>query len=336
MKILLIGFGYWGNNWARTLYKLGLLGAICDNAPESAFKAAEDYPDISFYNDLQQALEDETLEAAIIATPVPTHYAVTRQVLLANRSALVEKPITLNAQEAKELVELARETGNTLAVGHILMYHPGLLKLKELVDQGELGEILSVQCSRVNLGKIRNSENCWWSLAPHDLSIISLLLEEPLNTVAVSKTNLLERAGLEDAVYADFITPSGKRASVHVSWYSPFKKHETIVIGTEKIAIFEDTQPAEKKLTVLEYTLDRENDHVNSVQRGRETHVAIDTTRQPMENEALAFVEAIRHNTRLANDGQNGFEVVRNLEEVQNQLNAQPESFKIEELTPAI
>lgn len=326
MSILLIGCGYWGQNWAKTLSKIGELGAICEPSEALRNRIAEQFPQIRLYADLTEALSTADVEAAVIATPAHTHRAIARQCLLAGKSVLVEKPLTLDPDEADELVRLADGCGLILAVGHLLLYQPALIALKALMDAGELGEILSVQCTRVNLGKVRNEENCWWSLAPHDLSIISLLLGEPLQLKSAMKLNLLQRPGLEDTVYASFSTSSGRQASVHVSWMSQVKRHETVVIGSKKMAVFEDTLSPDQKLQLIDYELNCNGDQVSGVSKGEAHYVAY---AQPEEDllttEARGFLDAVRgERAKIPNDGENGLQVVLMLSEVQRYLDAIP------------
>ncbi len=326
MKALLVGCGYWGQNWAKTLYRLDALGAICEPSPHIQQALRQNYPDVPLYEDLQQALSQADAQVVVIATPVPTHLQVASTCLMARKHVLVEKPLTLTTDDAATLVHLAEENHVTLAVGHLLMYHPALLKLRGLIRDGILGDILSVQCTRINMGKVRNEENCWWSLAPHDISILSMLLGEPFEPVSALKMNPLQR-DIEDTVIVNFATPSGKTALIHNSWLSPVKKHETVVIGSRKIAVFEDTLPAEKKLTLIDYDLAREGDIVQDIRKGSSLAVEYHADDELLAMEAKAFLTAAEHNSPLDNDGRNGLQVVQILEQVQSMLDRQPAPF---------
>ena len=322
MSILLIGSGYWGSNWAKTLHHMSELGAICDAKPEIQAHLKATYPKIPVYGELIEALRHPGIEAVIVATPVVTHCEVARQCLLAGKHVLVEKPLTLIPEESEFLLKLAEGGGLVLAVGHLLLYHPVLIKLKELINTGRLGEILSIQCSRVNLGKIRNEENVWWSLAPHDLSIISMLLDEPLTVQSAIGMNLLNRPGIEDTVQVNLESKSGKTASIQVSWLSPVKKHETVVIGSHAIAIFDDALPTGEKLKILEYNLDRQGEHVHNIQRGEIQRVDYE---QPTEDlltlQTKAFLQVIRgQRDSLPNDAANALQVVQLLDEAQTHM----------------
>lgn len=321
MSVLLVGFGYWGKNWGRTLHAMGELGVVCEANATLHEVIESQCPGTPVLTRLDEALSQPGIEAVVIATPAGTHHRVAHQCLVAGKHVLVEKPMTLDPQESRQLVQMAEQQGTVLAVGHLLLYHPALITLKRLIDAGELGEILSVQCTRVNLGKIRNEENAWWSLAPHDLSIIAFLTGETFEPVAATRMNLLGRPRIEDSVYAQFQTASGKAASVQVSWYAPDKKHETVVIGSRKIAVFDDALPAGEKLRLIDYTLDRPDlKTVNGITKGETLLVPYPPADDLLTLEAAAFLKAGREGLRISNDGRNGALVVRLLDHVQQML----------------
>jgi UDP-2-acetamido-3-amino-2,3-dideoxy-glucuronate N-acetyltransferase len=322
MTVLVVGCGRWGRNWVKTLHQMGELGAIVEPSPEIREPLYQQYPGLPIFDNLGEGLYHEGIEAVIVATPVVTHLDVAKACLMAEKHVLVEKPLALKTEEAEQLVSLAAEHHVTLAVGHLLMHHPALLKLRDMIRAGELGDILSVQCTRVNMGKVRNDENAWWSLAPHDISILSLLLEEDFIPYSASRMDLLKRPSLEDTFIATFQTPSGRWGSVHVSWLSPMKKHETIVIGSEKIAVFEDTQPKEHKLALYDYKIERDGDLIEDIRRCDVQYVDYDMPDELLAVEAKAFIAAFREGAPLPNDGQNGLHVVKMLEIVQHQLDA--------------
>jgi UDP-2-acetamido-3-amino-2,3-dideoxy-glucuronate N-acetyltransferase len=322
MSVLLIGCGYWGTNWAKALTSMGKLGAICDARPQIQAELKSKYPQATLFTELSEALKHPGIESAVISTPVITHCEVARQCLLAGKHALVEKPLTMVPEESEFLVKLAEGGGLIIAVGHLLLYHPALVKLKSLIDVGELGEILNIQCTRVNLGKVRNEENVWWSLAPHDLSIISMLLEEPLTLQSATGMALLKRPGIEDTVQVNLLSQSGCAASIQVSWLSPVKKHETIVIGSRAMAIFDDALPAGQKLRVLEYQLDQHGQQINGIQRGETRVIHYDEPKTDLlSTQAQAFIDATKgQRASLPNDGRNGLQVVQLLAEAQAQM----------------
>ncbi len=200
--------------------------------------------------DFEQLLADDSLDAIVVATPVPSHYELAKRALLAGKHVFVEKPPAMKGHEMEELVTLARENGRVLMPGHLLLYHPGVRKLKALVDAGELGEVLCVYGNRQNLGVIRSHENALWSLGVHDLSVILWLLgEEPEEAVAHGRDFL--QPGVEDVVFCYLRFPSGRVAHMHLSWLDPHKMRRMTVVGKEKMVVFDDME-LERKITVYE------------------------------------------------------------------------------------
>lgn len=335
MSLLLVGCGYWGQNWAKTLHKINALGAICEANLELRETLQSQYPHVTFYQDLEGALQHPNLNGVVLATPASTHYCLSLQCVEYRLPVLIEKPMATTVEEAQHILAAARRQNVLVAVGHLLVYHPALIKLKCLIQQGELGDILTIHCTRAKMGKIRNEENVWLSFAPHDLSILIYLLGEPLEIVSVSPLNPLKRNGLEDGMIATFQTPSGKEASIFVSWLYPFKKMETIVVGSKKIAIFEDATTQEHKLKWMTYHLVEQGFGTERLIEtlGTEALEPIDFTYQdPMETQALAFIQAILNPEQtdvpsLPNHGENGRQVVELLEQVNARATAQRQIF---------
>ena len=246
----LAGLGPWGTNLARNFHELARLARICDADDERLAAAAGRYPAAATSSGLEELLADDDLDAIVIATPVPTHAALAREALAAGKHVFVEKPMALSAAEAEELVALAEEQGLALMPGHLLLYHPGIVKLKEIVDGGELGDVLYVYGNRVNLGTIRRDENALWSLGAHDLAVILHLLdEEPSELTAHGESFLKE--GVEDVVFCYLRFPSGKTAHMHLSWLDPHKMRRMTVVGTGKMAVFDDME-LDRKVTVYD------------------------------------------------------------------------------------
>jgi predicted dehydrogenase len=244
------GVGGWGKNVVRVTGELSELAWVVDTDPGRQSEYAARYPQARVTGSFTEALADETVEAVTIATPVPTHYALTKEALEAGKHVFVEKPPAMRGEEMEELVELARAGGLVLMPGHLLLYHPGLRKVKELVDAGELGDVACVYGNRQNLGVIRSNENALWSLGVHDLSVILWLLgEEPTEAVAHGVDYL--QKGIEDVVFCFLRFPSGKVAHMHLSWLDPHKMRKMTVVGREKMVVFDDME-LERKVTVYE------------------------------------------------------------------------------------
>jgi predicted dehydrogenase len=248
--VAVAGLGYWGPNLARNFDDLARVTWLCDESPEHLEQQAARFPEARTTTDLDDVLADPELEAVVIATPVPTHYELARKALAAGKHVLVEKPPALTATEAEELCALAEERDLVLLPGHLLLYHPGVQKLHELVESGQLGDILCLYGNRQNLGKIRKDENALWSLGVHDLSVILHLIgEEPSQVWARGESFL--NPGVEDVVFCYLRFPSGAIAHMHLSWLDPHKMRKMTVVGRERMAVFDDME-LERKLTVYE------------------------------------------------------------------------------------
>jgi predicted dehydrogenase len=245
-----IGLGYWGRNLVRNFDELADLAWLCDASEELRKQFAPRHPQARVTADFDELLRDDELDAVVIATPVPTHYELSKQALEAGKHVFVEKPPAMTGAEMEELLRLARERSLVLMPGHLLLYHPGVLKLKELLDAGTLGELLCVYSNRQNLGIIRRDENALWSLGVHDLSVILHLVGEEPDFVAANGNAFLN-PGVEDVVFCYLRFPSGKIAHMHLSWLDPHKMRKLTVVGREKMAVFDDME-LERKVTVYE------------------------------------------------------------------------------------
>jgi len=249
-KVGVAGLGYWGPNLARNFDELAELTWLADLSPELQEKFAARYPNARVTGDFDELLADDALDAVVIATPVPTHYELAKKALEAGKHVLVEKPPAMTAAEMDELVALASGRDLVLMPGHLLLYHPGVIKLKELIDAGELGDVLCVYGNRQNLGIVRTNENALWSLGVHDLSVILYLVDEdPVE--AVAHGNAFLTPGVEDVVFCYLRFPSGKIAHMHLSWLDPHKMRKLTVVGREKMVVFDDME-LERKVTIYE------------------------------------------------------------------------------------
>ena len=244
------GVGGWGKNVARVVAELAELAWICDIDETRRAEYAERHPRARVTGSFADVLADDEVDAVVIATPVPTHYELARQALESGKHVFVEKPPAMRTEEMEELVALAVDGDRVLMPGHLLLYHPGLRVVKELVDTGALGEVACVYGNRQNLGVIRSNENALWSLGVHDLSVILWLLgEEPVEAVAHGMDYL--QKGIEDVVFCFLRFPSGKVAHMHLSWLDPHKMRRMTVVGREKMVVFDDME-LERKVTVYE------------------------------------------------------------------------------------
>jgi predicted dehydrogenase len=302
-----VGLNYWGPNLVRNFDDLAQLTWLCDVDAERLTQAGARYPTARTTALHRQMLDDPELDAVVIATPVPTHHELAKEALEAGKHVFVEKPPAMHAAEMDELVALAAANDRVLMPGHLLLYHPGVLKLKELIDGGELGEVLCVYGNRVNLGIVRSNENALWSLGVHDLSVILYLIdEEPELATAQGSASI--HPGVQDVVFCFLRFPSGKIAHMHLSWLDPHKMRKMTVVGREKMAVFDDMEP-ERKVTVYEKSVDRDG-----VAYSGDISIPKIATDEPLRLECAYFLELLdgRHDReKVARDGAR---VVRALE----------------------
>jgi predicted dehydrogenase len=319
VRVGVAGLGYWGPNLARNFDELAELAWLCDIGEEQRATFAARYPDSRVTGDFDEMLADDALEAIVVATPVPTHYDLARRALAAGKHVLVEKPPAVTAAEMDELVALAQERDLVLMPGHLLLYHPGVQKLKELVDSGELGDVLCVYGNRQNLGIVRTNENALWSLGVHDLSVILYLLdEEPDEAVAHGRDFLT--AGVEDVVFCYLRFPSGKIAHMHLSWLDPHKMRRMTVVGREKMAVFDDME-LERKVTVYEKAPWKRAETYGEWQtRSGDIYIPKIPTDEPLKLECRRFLTLIGGDGDRHKVARDGAMVVRALERLTESL----------------
>jgi predicted dehydrogenase len=319
-RVGVVGLGYWGPNLARNFDALAELAWICD-ADEGRLEAfASRYPQSSASPSYDDMLADDTLDAVVVATPVPTHYDLARQALEAGKHVLVEKPPAMRAEEMHELVALAEKHDLVCMPGHLLLYHPGVQKLKELVDAGALGEVLCVYGNRQNLGIVRKDENALWSLGVHDLSVILYLLdEEPDEAIALGRDFLTP--GVEDVVFCYLRFPSGRIAHMHLSWLDPHKMRKITVVGKEKMVVFDDME-LERKVTIYDkYPWKQAESYGEWQTRSGDITIPKIPTDEPLRLECENFLALVRgeggDRQKVARDGAM---VVRALERLTESL----------------
>jgi len=318
-KVGVAGLGYWGPNLARNFDDLGSLGALCDVSDGLRQRFAERYPNVRVYSDYGELLADDTIDGVVIATPVPTHYDLAKRALQAGKHALVEKPPAMRGAEMEELVALAEASSLALMPGHLLLYHPGVHKLKELIEQRELGDVLCVYGNRQNLGKIRKDENALWSLGVHDLSVVLYLLdEEPSEAVAHGRDFLNE--GVEDVVFCYLRFPSGRIAHMHLSWLDPHKMRRITVVGREKMVVFDDME-LDQKVTIYDKAPESApTSYGEWLTRTGDVFSPKIPNDEPLRLECRAFLDLMDGNGDRGKVAQDGLKVVRTLERLQQSL----------------
>ena len=315
LRVGVVGLGYWGPNLARNFDALAgcELAWLCDGRDELRAKFQALYPAARVTGELDDLLGDETLDAVVLATPVPTHAELAVRVLDAGKHCFVEKPLALTVADAERAVDAAERAGKVLMVGHLLQYHPGVNQLKALVDNRELGDIRYIYGNRLNLGKVRTEENALWSLGAHDISVVLHLAgdEEPYEFSCRGESYMTP--GVEDVVFGFMRFPSGLSAHLHLSWLDPRKERRFTVVGTRKMATFDDMDP-ERKVTIFDKSVE------DYVARSGDIWSPSIPLGEPLRIECQHFVDCIADGRAPVSDGHSGLRVVRVLEQLQLEL----------------
>jgi predicted dehydrogenase len=318
-RVGVVGLGTWGPNLARNFNALAELAWCCDASPAIRERFAAQYPQARFTPDLDDLLADESLDAIVVATPVPTHAALAVRVLEAGKHCFVEKPLALTVEDAQRAVAAARAADRVLMVGHLLEYHPGVRMLSDLWASGELGDVFYLYGNRLNLGKVRADENALWSLGAHDVSVLLALAgEEPHEITARGESYL--RAGVEDVVFCFLRFPSGLAAHLHLSWLDPHKERRFTVVGSKRMATFDD-MALEGKVTIYDKGFDQNARNWGEyITRSGEIRSPAIPNVEPLRAECEHFLECVRTGATPRSDGESGLRVVRVLEALQSDL----------------
>lgn len=314
-SVAVIGAGNWGRNLVRVFHQLGALRVVCDTCKDHLDSIASIYEGVQISSKVQDVLKEDQIQAIAIATPASTHFELARQALDAGKDVFVEKPLALSVEDGQELVNLAQERDRILMVGHVLNYHPAITALRAIIDQGDLGQIRYVYSTRLNIGKIRTEENILWSFAPHDISIITNLLNEEPDLV-ISTGGAWVNPTVHDVTMTHLQFASGVQAHIFVSWLHPFKEHRLVIVGSEKMAVFDDT--SEHKLVLYPHRVEWKNRMPNAI-RAEAQPVSIPST-EPLWIECKTFLESICTRTMPPTGGAEGLRVLRVLEASQHSL----------------
>lgn len=314
-NIAVVGNGYWGKNLVRNFFDLGALRVVCDSSPLVEANVHAKYPQLIYYRDYDEVLSDENVRGVVLATPAVSHFDMAKCALLAGKDVFVEKPLALNVNDGVELVDLAAAHGRILMIGHILQYHPAVRKLKELVDCGTLGRIEYIYSNRLNMGKIRAEENILWSFAPHDISVLLRLLGEDPQSATCEGGCYLSR-DVADVTLSQFTFANGVRAHIFVSWLHPFKEQRLVVVGSEKMALFDDT--ATDKLVLYPHRVEWRDRVPNAIKAQAES-VPI-AAEEPLNNECREFLECMESRRDPLTNGREGLRVLRVLNACQESL----------------
>ncbi|PDV99979.1 Gfo/Idh/MocA family protein [Candidatus Chloroploca asiatica] len=326
MQVGIIGCGYWGKNLVRNFRQLGVLHSICDMTEQGRADARQLAPECDVVEHPDDVLSSPQFDGVVIATPAETHFSLVRQALLAGKDVFVEKPLALTYEEGAELVRLAVAAQRILMVGHVLEYHPAIVTLYRLIEQGELGKIHYIYSNRLSLGKVRREENILWSFAPHDVAVILRLLGAlPFQVVACGGAYL--QPNIADVTVTNLLFDNGVRAHIHVSWLHPFKEQRLVVIGSRKMASFDDVN---KRLVLYDQRVEWQEGQPMPVRHdGVVVNYASD---EPLRLECQAFLDAMATRQPPLTDGQSGLRVLRVLQAAQRSLvtNGHPVHLPIE------
>jgi len=314
-NLAVVGSGYWGKNLVRNLHELGALYCVCDTC-EEVLEGARTQFGVSTTDNFEMLLEDRQLHGVLIAVPAAQHYRLARQALLAGKDVFVEKPLALHVKEGRELVELAASQRRVLMVGHILEYHPAILELKKLIGAGELGRIQYIYSSRLNLGKLRTEENILWSFAPHDISAILYLLDETPSRVSTLGGSYVSSL-IPDTTMTTCEFQAGVNAHIFVSWLHPFKEQKLAIVGSGKMAVFDDIEE-ERKLVLYSHRIDwLDRRPVAYKDSG---YVVPLVNEEPLRRECQHFIECIGTRKVPRTSGESGVRVLEVLEACERSL----------------
>jgi len=316
-NVAVVGAGNWGKNLVRNFAALpqANLKYVCDLAESVRKSMSELYPQADVTDDFQRVLSDESVGAVVVAVDAPYHFDLARQALTAGKHTYVEKPLALSSKDSRELIDLADANGLKLMVGHLLEYHPAVNYMKQMIADADVGDPLYLYCQRVNLGIVRQEENAWWSLAPHDISMACYLFDAEPVSVSASGHDYLQD-GVEDVVFGNLKFADGKMAHIHVSWLDPHKIRRVTLVGSQKMVVFDDMEAAEKmRVYDKGATVKSVNSYAEAVTlRTGDILIPKIPTGEPLKTECGHFIDSIANDTIPQSDGRDGLRVVKILE----------------------
>ncbi|MCA9524308.1 MAG: Gfo/Idh/MocA family oxidoreductase [Myxococcales bacterium] len=336
-RIAVIGAGYWGQNLVRVFSQLGHLALVCDRDPAVLRRLGAIYTGVPTVGEPEEVFAAKGIDAVAIAAPTIDHAPLAARALAAGKHVFVEKPLALSTAEGAQLVERAAGAELTLMVGHLMLYHEAVVRLKEMIDFGLIGELYYLYSQRLNLGRIRRDENVLWSLAPHDVSIALYLFGETPQEVSCRGGSYIQRpSGVEDVIFCDLSFPEGRVAHLHCSWLDPHKTRRLTVVGSRKMVVFDDMEPSEK-LRIYDKGIEAVRD-----QPDYETYGEALTLRsgdifipkldvpEPLKVECQHFIECVRGGAAPRSDGSNGAAVLAVLEAASRSLGRRGAPIAIE------
>jgi UDP-2-acetamido-3-amino-2,3-dideoxy-glucuronate N-acetyltransferase len=322
----LVGLGYWGKNILRNLYELGVLHTACDSDLTVISEREKKFRDVHYTTSSEKVLENPEIKAVAIATPAITHYELVKKSLLSGKDVFVEKPLALTVQEGEELVEIAENKKRILMVGHILHYHPAVIKLKELISSGDLGKIHYIYSNRLNIGKLRTEENILWSFAPHDISVLLMLSEEEPVSVSAFGGDYVNR-GIYDTTLTTLEFRNGVKGHIFVSWLHPFKEQKLVIVGSKAMAVFDDV--SEGKLFFYPHTIEWKEGKIPVAHKADYQVIPVEDG-EPLKLELEHFIGCVQQRKRPKTDGMEGLRVLKILTSCENTLLRRRKNISLE------
>lgn len=324
MKIAVIGLGYWGPNLLRNLLTIGKADVIgCEKNTKRLKEIKKMFPNAEYTDNYENFINDDELKAVVISTPVGSHYELTEKFLETGRDVFVEKPMTKSTEKAMELIDLAEKNNSVLMVGHTFEYNDAVLKIKEIIKSGDIGEVQYITSTRVNLGIHRKDANVLWDLAPHDFSIILNWIDsEPVSISTTARASVVD--GLPDVAFIQSTFNNGMIADIQVGWLAPSKVRETIIVGSKKMIIYDETNPREKiKIYNSGVELEEPHDYGEFLlsYRSGEIHSPTLSNKEPLKFEMEHFIDCINNRKTPRTDGYNALRVIKAVEMAEKSLN---------------
>ncbi len=316
-EIALIGAGYWGKNHLVNLHRLGALHSVLERDETIINERKKTFPDVCYVKDEASVLGNPDIRGVVIAAPAIHHFQLAKKCLLAGKDVLVEKPLALTVAEGQQLIDLAQQNHRVLMVGHILQYHPAVIRLKEFIDSGELGEIRYIYSNRLNIGKLRAEENVLWSFAPHDISLILMFMNGALPEKVESFAGSYLKPGIYDTTLTTLSFSGGVKSHVFVSWLHPFKEQKLVVVGSQKMAVFDDV--AAEKLSIYPHKIDLVEGQAPIAHKA-ELYALEFPAKEPLKEELLHFIHCIETRQTPKTDGHEGLAVLGILERAEENI----------------
>jgi UDP-2-acetamido-3-amino-2,3-dideoxy-glucuronate N-acetyltransferase len=316
-KIALVGCGYWGKNLGRNFHELGVLAQVVDATENGQSTARSIAPEVAVTSNFKEVLNNPEIKGIALATPAETHCNLAVQAMKAGKDVFVEKPMALTLDDANEIMHVNEETNSILMVGHLLEYHPAILKLREMIASGELGIINYIYSNRLNFGKVRTKENALWSFAPHDVAVILRLMgQAPVEVSACGGSYLT--SGIVDTTLSNLRFENESRAHIFVSWLHPFKEQRLVVVGDKKMAIFNDVAPFGEKLQL--YPQNVEFDGAMPLLKKEDAEFLEHSDTEPLSEECKHFLECIQSRKQPLTNAQSGIDVLKVLHACQKSI----------------